>query len=69
MEHFTPSHLLSALYEAGIRRDNFFLRMFFTEVHTFAEKKVDLDMIPNKIPIAPFCMFIALAASVSAFWY
>ena len=55
MEHFTPSHLLSALYEAGIRRDNFFLRMFITEVHTFAEKKVDLDMIPNKIPIAPFC--------------
>jgi hypothetical protein len=55
MDNFTPRALLLAIKEAGIRKDNFFLRMFFPEVHTFATEKVDLDTIPNKVKIAPFC--------------
>ncbi|MCL1124155.1 major capsid protein [Shewanella surugensis] len=52
---FTPRALLLAIHESGIRKDNFFLRMFFHETYTFTTKKVDLDNIPNKPKIAPFC--------------
>lgn len=55
MLNFTPRQLLLAIKEAGIRKDNFFLRMFFREVHTFGTEKVDLDSIPHKVKIAPFC--------------
>lgn len=55
MDTFTTRALLMAVLEAGIRKDNFFLRMFFPEIFTFNTEKVDLDMIPNKPKIAPFC--------------
>ncbi|MDC5718269.1 major capsid protein [Vibrio europaeus] len=55
MDLFTTRALLMAIQEAGIKRDNFFMRMFFREVHTFDTEKVDLDRIPNKPKIAPFC--------------
>lgn len=55
MQTFTTRSLLMAIREAGIRKDSFFLRMFFPEVFTFNTEKVDLDLIPNKPKIAPFC--------------
>ncbi|MCL9783657.1 major capsid protein [Vibrio sp. S4M6] len=55
MDLFTTRVLLMAILEAGIRKDNFFLRMFYPDVFTFNTEKVDLDMIPNKPKIAPFC--------------
>ncbi|GAB6263911.1 major capsid protein [Photobacterium sp. R1] len=55
MDHFTPRQLWLAVTEAGIRRDNFFMRMYFNEVYTFTTEKVDLDMVPNKTKIAAFC--------------
>jgi hypothetical protein len=55
MDTFTTRTLLRAIKEAGIRTDNFFLRMFFPEVYTFTTEKVDLDYIPNAPKIAPFC--------------
>lgn len=55
MDLFTTRALLLAIQEAGIKRDNFFLRLFFREAHTFDTEKIDLDRIPNKPKIAPFC--------------
>lgn len=55
MDTFTTHQLLMAIQEAGIRRDGFFMRMFFGESYTFSTEKVDLDMIPNKTKIAAYC--------------
>ncbi|GAA03225.1 major capsid protein [Photobacterium leiognathi] len=55
MDLFTSHQLLLAVHEAGIRRDNFFKRVFFRERYTFTTKKVDLDMIPNRTKIAAYC--------------
>lgn len=54
-DNFTTRELLGAIHEAGIRRDNFFQRIFFRESYTFSTAKVDLDMVPNKTKIAVFC--------------
>jgi len=54
-DNYTTRELLGAIQEAGIRRDNFFMRFFFRESYTFDTEKVDLDMIPNKTKIAAFC--------------
>lgn len=52
---FTPRQLLGAIYQKGVRRDSFFKRMWFSEVHTFSTEKVDLDMVPSKTKIAAYC--------------
>lgn len=54
-DNYTTRELLGAVTQAGIRRDNFFMRFFFRESYTFATEKVDLDMTPNKTKIAAYC--------------
>lgn len=54
-DNYTTRELLGAIQDAGIRRDNFFQRIFFRESYTFRTEKVDLDMIPNKTKIAAYC--------------
>ncbi|NAW56999.1 MULTISPECIES: major capsid protein [unclassified Vibrio] len=54
-DNYTTRELLGAIQQAGIRRDNFFMRFFFREMYTFNTEKVDLDMIPNKTKIAAYC--------------
>jgi hypothetical protein len=55
MDKFTTVELLDAIEEKGIKKDNFFYRMFFREEYTFTTEKVDLDLIPSKTKIAGFC--------------